>query len=69
LLPNYNILTEAGNNFGYKHTNITRIKMRKNYNEKRKFIIGNLNRNKHLSEYITNKLRVKALRPSIKYTE
>jgi hypothetical protein len=26
LLPNYNILTEAGSNFGYKHTEMDRIK-------------------------------------------
>ena len=28
LLPNYNILTEAGSSFGYKHTEISRIKMK-----------------------------------------
>ena len=27
LLPNYNILTEAGSSFGYKHTEVDRIKM------------------------------------------
>ena len=26
LLPNYNILTEAGSSFGYKHTKLSRIK-------------------------------------------
>jgi len=32
LLPNYNILTEAGNNLRcYKHTEISRIKMKSNY--------------------------------------
>jgi len=31
LLPNYNILTEAGSSFGYKHTDITRLKMKQNY--------------------------------------
>ena len=36
LLPDYNILTEAGSSFGYKHTEITRIKMRANYSEKRR---------------------------------
>lgn len=46
LLPNYNILTEAGNSFGYKHTEITRINMVKNYSEERRAIIGNLNRGK-----------------------
>jgi len=28
LLPNYNIVTEAGNTFGYKHTDATRLKMK-----------------------------------------
>jgi len=28
LLPNYNILTEAGSSFGYKHTDVDRQKMR-----------------------------------------
>jgi len=49
LLPNYNILTEAGSNFGYKHSEITRIKMKANYSEERRIAIGNLNRGKSLS--------------------
>ena len=32
-LPNYNIVTEAASNFGYKHTEIDRTKMTDNYNE------------------------------------
>jgi hypothetical protein len=37
LLPNYNILTEAGSSFGYKHTEVDRQKMKDNYsNERRK---------------------------------
>ena len=32
LLPNYNILTEAGSSFGYKHTELSRIKIKTNYN-------------------------------------
>jgi hypothetical protein len=43
LLPNYNILTEAGSSFGYKHTEMTRIKMRSNYSLERRILIGNLN--------------------------
>jgi hypothetical protein len=35
LLPNYNILTEAGSSFGYKHTEIDRIKMKDLYSEAR----------------------------------
>jgi group I intron endonuclease len=46
LLPNYNILTEAGSSFGYKHTEITRINMKSNYSEERRILIGNLNRGK-----------------------
>lgn len=41
LLPNYNILTEAGSSFGYKHTEITRLKIKTNYSSTRHEIIGN----------------------------
>jgi group I intron endonuclease len=61
LLPNYNILTEAGNSFGYKHTEITRLKMIKNYSLERREKIGNLNKNKKLSNEIIEKIRKKAL--------
>lgn len=60
LLPNYNILTEAGNTFGYKHTEIDRIKMSSNYSEKRRLQIGNLNRGKTLSAETKEKLRMAA---------
>ncbi len=43
LLPNYNILTEAGLNYGYKHTEITRLKIKLNFSNDRKILIGNLN--------------------------
>jgi group I intron endonuclease len=36
LLPDYNILTEAGNTFGYKHSEMTRLKMVKNYSPERR---------------------------------
>lgn len=49
LLPNYNILTEAGSSFGYKHTELDRIKMKANYSEERRKLIGNLNKNKQFS--------------------
>lgn len=49
LLPNYNILTEAGSSFGYKHSEITRLNMKANYSEERRMAIGNLNRGKSLS--------------------
>ena len=44
LLPDYNILTEAGSSFGYKHTEITRIKMKANYSQERRSRIASLNK-------------------------
>jgi group I intron endonuclease len=61
LLPNYNILTEAGSTFGYKHTELNRIKMKNNYSLERRERIGNLNKNKELSESTKEKMRSKAL--------
>jgi group I intron endonuclease len=61
LLPNYNILTEAGSSFGYKHTEIDRIKMKSNYSLERRLRIGNLNKGKFLSEETKEKIRQKAL--------
>ena len=49
LLPNYNILTEAGSSFGYKHTEIDRLKMKDIYTDTRREKIGSLNRGKKLS--------------------
>ncbi len=66
LLPNYNILTEAGSSFGYKHTEINRIKMKDLYSEARRERIGGLNKGKNLSPETIEKLRAKALnRPPI----
>lgn len=61
LLPNYNILTEAGSSFGYKHTETTRLKMKANYSLERRNCIGNLNKGKNLSDETINKIREKAL--------
>lgn len=61
LLPNYNILTEAGSSFGYKHTEITRLKMSLNYSTNRCIKIGNLNKNKTLLPETIEKMREKAL--------
>lgn len=61
LLPNYNILTEAGSSFGYKHTEISRIKMKNNYSIQRREFIANLNKGKNLSFQIVEKIREKAL--------
>lgn len=70
LLPNYNILTEAGNNFGYKHTEIDRIKMKANYSDERREAISNLNKGKTFSEATKAKMREKALsRLSRTFTE
>ena len=48
LLPNYNILTEAGSSFGYKHNETTRLNMKTNYSEERRLAIGSLNKGKSL---------------------
>ena len=84
LLPNYNILTEAGNSFGYKHTEITRIKMKSNYSAERRLQAaaslpqrgalgdrwGLLNKEKKLSENTIEKIRAKALlRKPYNYSE
>lgn len=61
LLPNYNILTEAGSSFGYKHTEIDRIKMKNNYTIERRERIGNLNKNKVLSQETIQEIKNKAL--------
>jgi group I intron endonuclease len=61
LLPNYNILTEAGSSFGYKHTEMTRIKMKSNYSVERRIQIGNLNKGKKLSEETIERIRAKTL--------
>lgn len=49
LLPNYNILTEAGSSFGYKHNETTRLNMRTNYSEERRLAIASLNKGKCFS--------------------
>jgi group I intron endonuclease len=61
LLPNYNILTEAGSSFGYKHTEMTRINMMSNYSIERSLKIGNLNKNKIFSKETIEKMRASAL--------
>ena len=61
LLPNYNILTEAGSSFGYKHTEMTRINMMSNYSIERRLKIGNLNKIKIFSKETIEKMRASAL--------
>ena len=66
LLPNYNILTEAGSSFGYKHTEVDRIKMKDGFNDARREMIGSLNRGKKFSPETIEKMREKALnKPSM----
>lgn len=62
LLPNYNILTEAGNTFGYKHTEMTRLKMKENYSPERRSLVGNLNKGKKPSSETIEKMRNSALK-------
>lgn len=66
LLPDYNILTEAGSSFGYKHTEVTRIKMKSNYSEERRQLIGNLNKGKSLSPDTLEAMRKSALNRKIR---
>ena len=70
LLPDYNILTEAGNSFGYKHTEVSRIKMKSNYSEERREKIRSLNLGKTFSSETIEAMRDSALnRKAINYTD
>jgi group I intron endonuclease len=70
LLPNYNILTEAGNSFGYKHTEITRIKMKVEYSQERRDQIRQLNLNKSLDKDTVERIREASLkRKKVIYSE
>lgn len=70
LLPDYNILTEAGSSFGYKHSEVTRLSMSSGYSDERRERIGNLNRNKKLSPETIEAIRHAALnRGKIIYAE
>lgn len=69
LLPNYNILTEAGSSFGYKHTELSRLKIRNAFSPERREFITNLNKDKKFSLETINKMREKALlRDKINYS-
>ncbi len=70
LVPDYNILTEAGSSFGYKHTEVTRLKMKSQYSDERRNKIGSLNRGKNLSPDVIEAMRKAALsRDKIVYSE
>ena len=60
-MPNYNILTEAGSSFGYKHTEIDRQKMKDMFSDIRREFIRNLNKGKKFSAETIQKMREKAL--------
>jgi group I intron endonuclease len=61
LLPNYNILTEAGSSFGYKHNETTRLNMKTNYSEERRLAISSLNKGKSLSPSTIEAMKQSAL--------
>jgi len=61
LLPNYNILTEAGSSFGYKHTEISRIKMKNKFSIERREFITNLNKGKNFTHETIKIMKEKAL--------
>jgi group I intron endonuclease len=70
LLPNYNILTEAGSSFGYKHTELSRIKMKNRFTTERREFISNLNKDRKFSKETVEKMRNKALtKEKINYSE
>jgi group I intron endonuclease len=61
LLPDYNIAAQAGNTFGVKHTEDTKLKMRINYSSERREAIGSLNRGKKLPPATVERIRAAAL--------
>ena len=61
MAPSYNILREAGSSLGYKHSEITKLKMKSNYSLERRIRIGNLNKGKIISLETKEKMRSKAL--------
>lgn len=54
--PSYNLVYEATNNFGYKHTEFTKMSMRSSITEVRKAKLAELTRNKVWSEESKKKL-------------
>ena len=60
LLPNHNILTKADSTFGYKHTEMIRLKLKTNYSFERLIQINILNRRKNPSTETINKIRAKS---------
>lgn len=54
--PEYNVIQDAINTYGWHHTEETRIKISLNYSEERKIMIGNFNKDKNLKESTKKKL-------------
>lgn len=67
--PPYNILLEAGNSFGYKHTEEIKQKMKENYSDERKFQAASINKGKSLSESTKILMREKAFNRSDEYKD
>ena len=66
LLPEYNIVPQAGNTYGVTHTEATKLQMRVNYSSERREAIGSLNRGKKLSPATVERIRGAALaRPPV----
>jgi group I intron endonuclease len=62
LLPNYNILTEAGSSFGYKHSEVSRKKIEDFFTETgRREILDFLNKDPNFSSETIKKIRENAL--------
>lgn len=71
-LPNFNILLEAGNSFGYKHTEDSKLRMKLVYTEERKELLRQIqyNRKNKWTEEEKEKLRQIALnRPKNYWSE
>lgn len=62
--PTYNILLEAGNFFGYKHSEEVKQKMRDIYSDERRNRVALLNKNKSLSDSVKALIKEKALNRS-----
>jgi group I intron endonuclease len=61
LLPNYNILTEAGLSFGYKHNETARLDMKTKYSKKRRLAFRTLNKGKTFSPNSIEEMKQSAL--------
>jgi group I intron endonuclease len=63
LLPNYNILTEAGSTFGYKHIEVDRQRLKDIY-KTREVMIAKFNKREKISDETIENLREKGLNKS-----